>query len=397
MTLGKQTKLFSAFEPATQEAWRKQILHDLKAATLEEKQALYEQKMIWKPEPEITTAPFYTREDIQTIPLPVVPASQVGWLTEEFIPFLTEKSSNQLGREALQQGADALCFDLSAVNLATVNLPVLLQGIKLSDAPVRFIVNKSPGSFLQQLQIIAPYQWKGGLHYDPLMQQSASVSDIDSLAEVFRQTNDFPEFYPLTVNSNPGNSTTREIAYLLSAFVEYAHQLTERGVQAAAIFNKTIFSVSVGTNFFMEMAKLMALRLLYTQLAAAYQVTNHKLFIHTPIEFSHTPAEDPYNNLIRSSLAAMSAVLGGCQSLRVLPFNGKTDDVISRRISRNVSIILKEESYFAQVADIAGGSYYVENLTHMIATEAWRLFTEIEAEGGFLQARQSGFLILPSQ
>ena len=109
---GKPTPLFKAFDPVSQEAWKKQILHDIKAATLEEKQALYEQKMSWKPEPALTIDPFYTREALQALPLPMVPASQPGWLTEEFIPFSTEKSSNLIAREALQQGADSLCFDL---------------------------------------------------------------------------------------------------------------------------------------------------------------------------------------------------------------------------------------------------------------------------------------------
>jgi methylmalonyl-CoA mutase len=389
----KQTKLFEAFEPVSKEAWRKQILHDLKAATLEEKQALYGQKMIWHSEPAIAIDPFYTKEDIQTLPLPMVPASQPGWLTEELIPLSTEKSSNQIAREALTQGADALCFDLSKSDASAVNLSLLLQSIKLSDTPVSFVCNELPGSFIQHLHKIAPYLWKGSLNYDPLTWQSSSVLGIDVLAEAFRQTDAFPEFYPLTINSHSfykaGVSTTQEIAYLLAAFIEYAHQLTERGMEAATIFNKTVLSVSVGTNFFMEMAKLRALRLLYEQLAAAYQVTNHKLFIQARVEFELNPEEDPYNNLIRSSLAGISAVLGGCQALRILPFNGKEDGPFARRIVRNISLILKEESHLAQVANMADGSYYIENLTYRLAQEAWRVFTEIEAEGGFLQAWKS--------
>jgi methylmalonyl-CoA mutase len=391
---GAHKELFSAFEPVNNQSWKKQILHDLKAATLEEKQALYEQKMIWRPEPNISIQPFYTREDIQPLPLPALPITQAGWLTQERITYTDEKTANQQAREALIQGASALDFDVSAADISSINLALLLQGIKLTDTPVSFTLRQLPGEFIPNLQTLAPYQWKGSLNYDPLTQTDRDISGIEALAKAFDQTGPFPDFYTLTVNSasfqKAGATVTQEMAYLLAAFVEYAHQLTERGIEAEVIFNKTLFSVDIGTSFFMEIAKLRALQVLYAQLAAAYGVSTPRLFIQAKVAFPQNPEEDPYNNLIRSSLAAMAAILGGSRALQIMPYNGQAEDTFARRMARNISLILKEESYFAQVANIPDGSYYIESLTYMLAQEAWRLFTDIEAEGGYLQARNNG-------
>jgi methylmalonyl-CoA mutase len=221
-------------------------------------------------------------------------------------------------------------------------------------------------------------------------------NSLANLAHAIQITADFPDFYALTVNSHhfheAGASTVQELAFLIAVFIEYADQLTERGVAVADIFNSTEFSVSINSNYFMEMAKCRALRVLIAKLAEAYQVSSTQVSIHAQTASWNKSTKDAYNTMIRTTIEAMAAVLGGCNAITVLPLDESNEDNLARRIGRNVSAILKEESYLNKVTDMAAGSYYIENLTYMLARQAWTLFLAVEAKGGFTKAYQSGFI-----
>jgi methylmalonyl-CoA mutase len=178
---------------------------------------------------------------------------------------------------------------------------------------------------------------------------------------------------------------------------EYLFQFTERGLSAGIAASKIRFSFGVGSNYFMEIAKLRAARLLWSVVQKGYQTGDSeivKMDIHSVTGRRNKTETEPDMNILRTQTEAMSAILGGTDSLTVEPFDKtfRLPDEFSERIARNQQLILKEEAYFDKVADPAGGAYYIENLTRIIAESAWNLFLEIEDHGGFLSALESGFI-----
>jgi methylmalonyl-CoA mutase len=178
---------------------------------------------------------------------------------------------------------------------------------------------------------------------------------------------------------------------------EYLAQLTDRGISVEDAASKIRFSFGIGSDYFMEIAKLRAARILWEQIADAYNVSDKKRFrmeIHSVTKVWNDTIDDPYINMLRTQTEAMSAVLGGTDSLTVNPFDItiNTPDEFSERMARNQQLILKEESWLDKVADPSAGSYYIENLTALIAENSWRLFLRAENLGGFIQALNSGFV-----
>ena len=154
-------------------------------------------------------------------------------------------------------------------------------------------------------------------------------------------------------------------------------------------------TLSISSNYFMEIAKLRAFRMLWATMLEQYKPQcdcAYKIRINSVASTWNKTIYDPYVNMLRTTTEGMSAALGGADSITLQPFDVtyKKDDDFSRRISRNVQIILKEESYFDKVVDPAAGSYYIENLTDSIAEYAWKLFQSVEAEGGIITMTEDG-------
>jgi methylmalonyl-CoA mutase len=178
---------------------------------------------------------------------------------------------------------------------------------------------------------------------------------------------------------------------------EYMTQLTQRGIKSELAASKIGFTFGTGSNYFPEIAKLRAARLLWSVVLNGFKPADAeeiKMNIHCVTSEWNKTIYDPYVNLLRTQTEAMSAILGGTDSLTVEPFDTvfRQPDEFSERIARNQQLILKEEAYFDKVADPAAGSYYIENLTSLIAENAWKLFLEIEEKGGFLACLKSGFI-----
>ncbi len=400
MKVSDEKKLsFPEFFPSDSQAWKAQILQDIRKATAAEKEAVYEEKMRWKTYEGIAIEPFYTQEDLIKFPKVTLPAPAQSWQNRQYIQVKEVKDANAKAQEAINGGVDALLVDLSK-NTSLLNLSHLLQHIKLSQTPVSFQVQNFSIDLLTQLQQIAPYQWKGSLFYDPLAEHlligENSDAAFDLLAQAITLTTNQPQFSILTVSSHrfheAGASAVQELAFLLNAFVEYTHQLSDRGISLQEIFSNTEFSVSISTNYFMEIAKVRALHLLWQQLIKVYQVELSAAHIHARTAGWNKPAADAYNNMIRATIEAMAAALGGVASITVMPYNHNPDDILAARVAKNVSLILKEESYFNNVLDVATGSYYIESLTQNLAAEAWKLFQTVEAKGGYMQAVKEDFI-----
>ncbi len=390
------------FLSATKADWYRQVQRDLKDDSAPE-------RLRWQTPDGVVAEPYYTAEDVATLPLAEIQTAQKqapGWLNAPE-PALTDtlKTDNATLRNALANGADALVLTITE----TTDLTRLLDGIKLSTSPVYFRVRGglSAIELITNLKQIAPYQLKGGLLIDPVA--SGDFLTDTARADVAgrtRQTLDSPRFGTVcadgSVFHNAGATATQELAFALGSLADQYDALTDNGLTISQLVPKTIVSISVGTSYFLEIAKLRALRVLLNRFLSAYPSSPSSVvlspFIHCQTSAFYEETASPYTNLLRATTEAMSAVIGGCNALTVRPYDAKTGNVsaqaadFSARIARNVSSLLSHEAYFGAVADPAAGSYYVENLTQQLTESAWALFLEVEHQGGLAQATESGFV-----
>ena len=396
------------FPPAKKSDWLAQVQKELKDPAASE-------SLRWHTGEGFVAEPYYTADD--QVQEPLLRAGQQaqkqtpGWLNAP-IYALTEdaQADNGVLRDALARGADALVLVLGGIvagSETVQRLSRLLNGIKLSDTPVFFRTDTTDAAaFIAALKTVAPYQCKGGLLID------AGPHAVDPT----RLTADSPQFRTVCASShafhNAGATATQELAFTLARLTDAYDSLTDAGLTVDQLIPKTMLSVSVGTSYFMEIAKLRALRVLFTRFVGHYlfasagiapahrdQTITHSLFIHAQTSAFYDAATTPYTNLLRATTEAMAAVVGGCDALSVRPYDAvlgqqaaDSDREFAHRIARNVSVLLKEESYFNKVADPSAGSYYIENLTNQLAEAAWVLFLDVEQRGGFAKAFASGFI-----
>lgn len=191
---------------------------------------------------------------------------------------------------------------------------------------------------------------------------------------------------------NSGASAVQELAFMLATGVEYLQKMQQRGVAIDVAAKQIAFSFSVGTNFFMEIAKLRAGRMLWAQIVEAFGGAKEaqKMYIHARTSSFTKSVYDPYVNLLRTTTEAFSAIVGGVDSLHVGYFDEavRPADDFSRRIARNTQIMLQQECNLTQPVDPAGGSWYIEKLTSAVAEKTWNLFQEVEAAGGIVESLQ---------
>lgn len=195
--------------------------------------------------------------------------------------------------------------------------------------------------------------------------------------------------------SNAGAYIFQELGYALAWGTEWLTLLTDKGLSASEVAKRIKFNMGVSSNYFMELAKFRAARMLWAQIVKQYPGTvdaDCKQHVHAITSRFNQTIYDAHVNLLRSQTECMSAALAGVESITVTPFDTpyQTPDTFSERIARNQQFLLKEESHLDKVVDPAGGSYYVETLTVSIAKEAWKLFLEVEEKGGFLTCVNDG-------
>ena len=197
--------------------------------------------------------------------------------------------------------------------------------------------------------------------------------------------------------NNAGGHITQELGYALAWGNEWMAMLTDAGFTPDEAATRIKFNFGISSNYFMEIAKFRAARMLWAQIVKQYNpadVNSCKMMAHaTTSEFNQT-LYDSYVNLLRTQTETMSAALGGVDSITTLPFDKvfATPDDFSERIARNQQLLLKEESHIDKITDPGAGSYYIENLTVSIAEQAWKIFLDIEERGGFHAALQAGYV-----
>jgi methylmalonyl-CoA mutase len=415
----QKEKLFDQFPPVTTKEWMDKINADLKGAD-------FNKKLVWKTNEGFDVKPFYRMEDIEnlmyinTLPgeFPFIRGTKIknnNWLLRQNIKVTDYSEANQKALTILMKGVDSLGFiiaDPETIN--ENNFDILLKGIQLEAIEINFLSN---GKAKEITDLISNYVKKSGS--DPLKIRGAFEADplsrlmlngtlciapeqgFDYLASVVYSSVFLPHFRVIHLNAsnfnNAGAGIVQELAFGISMGSEYMAQLTDRGISADIAASKIRFSFGTGSNYFPEIAKLRAARLLWSVVTNGFhpaKCENIKMDIHCVTSEWNKTVYDPYVNLLRTQTEAMSAILGGTDSLTVEPFDiiFRHPDEFSERIARNQQLILKEEAYFDKVADPAAGSYYIENLTSLITESAWELFLEIEDQGGFLSCLKSGLI-----
>jgi methylmalonyl-CoA mutase len=413
----QKKKLFSEFDPVSTQAWEEQIARDLKGAD-------YEKKLIWNTQEGIRVKPYYRYEDLSHIQwLKAFPgefpyvrgnkASGNNWLVRQDIKVEDIGKTNEKALDILMKGVDSLGFVLDCKHTYSLDeIEALLKNIRADIAEINF---SGTNQHLHLVQIIASLVDKynrpfdkiyGSVNFDPLLRFSrrgqwyqSEVADMETAAALIREVQKFPVYRVIGVNghifANAGANIVQEMAFTLSAGSEYLTRLTEKGFYIGEVAPHIKFNLAVGSNYFMEIAKLRAYRLLWAKIVNAYGLNdarNGRMYIHAENSSWNFTLYDPYVNMLRTTTGTMSALIGGVDSFRVTPFDvpyeSPTD--FAERIARNQQLILKEESYLDRVADPAAGSYYVENLTTSLVEAAWQLFLQIQDEGGFISALRKG-------
>ena len=402
------SSLHLPFTPVSRDEWQQQIVNDLKGKAFE--------SLRWAMPEGFTSEPFYTADDLEHLPLTSQQAAQTtrqpGWLTLPEVSVGEDaKTTNARLRALLSRGADGLLLRMlrmpSLGAMASVaSVATTLHGIKLSDTPVWFRTDGPAAGLVANLKTVMPYQLRGGLLNDVLKRGSEARiwinEDLQDLAEATRLTLDSPLFRTLTVGShvfhNAGATLTQELAFTFAALADLFDGLTDAGLTLEQLLHKTTLSVSVGTSYFPEIARLRALRVLWQRFITAYVPDGLQphpgCFVHGQTSAFYNASATPYTNMIRATTEAMAAVIGGCDALTVQPYDAVfgTPDEFSERVARNVAILLKEEAHLDKTLDPAAGSYYLETLTHQLAEAAWALFLQVEDMGGLRKSVENGFV-----
>jgi methylmalonyl-CoA mutase len=415
----QREKLFDQFPPVSAEQWVDRIKEDLRGAD-------FEKRMIWRTAEGFDIYPFYRTTDIEnlkhsaTIPgrFPFVRGGKTennNWHVRQDITVSDFSVGNRKALDILMKGVDSLGFVITQPESVTHNnLRALLKNIYIDIVELNFRSKGKAMEILEALKEISDERvlpsgaLKGAIEADPLGQLMLNgrlcvtpEEGFDYLASLTRLSFSYQNLKTVHVNAsvfgNAGAGVTLELALALSAGSEYMVQLTGRDVSAEKAASKIKFTFSTGPDYFSGIAGLRAARLLWSVIQKGFIEDENdisRMEIHCITGRWNKTIYDPYVNMLRTQTEAMSAVLGGTDSLTVEPFDlvFREPGEFSERIARNQQLILREEAYFDKVADPAAGSYYIENLTSLIAEKAWQIFLEIEEQGGFLECLKSGLI-----
>mgnify|MGYP002579023783 FL=1 len=414
----KSEKLFTEFPPVPTEKWEEVITADLKGAD-------YERKLVWKTGEGFNVRPYYRAENLEGIKFlgsqagefPYVRGTHAHnrWRVHQTVSVVCPKEANAEALKILNAGVDSLGFCIASADFSAADLDMLLKDICIPAVEITFCGEKMAN--VAEL-VLAKVEKEGiakedvriAFCIDPLVKGLSSKGDFCSpngekciarIVELIHKTKEYKHVRIVTVAGqtfgNSGSTIVEELAFTLSAGHDYLVRLTDAGLDVDAAARKLRFSFSVSSNYFMEIAKFRAARMLWANIVKGYGPAKNcacKMQIHAETSRWNQTVYDPYVNMLRGTTEAMSATIAGVHSLEVMPFDASFENPteFSKRIARNVELLLKNESHFDQVVDPAGGSYYVENLTQSIAAEAWKLFLEIEEKGGYTAAYKAGFV-----
>lgn len=396
-------RLFDQFPEVSYAEWRAKVEADLKGAD-------FNKKLVWRTNEGFDVQPVYRAEDIadfkttDSLPgqYPYVRGTRTDndWLTRQDIIAETAEEANKTALDVLTKGVTSLGFKVAAPE----DVATLINGIALDKVEINLTC--CPGKVVEVAKALvaaveaagAKDTFRGSIDYNPLRRQFRhGVEGVDAAAiaakacELLDVVAPVPALRCLTVDSdilaNAGAFIYQELGYALAWGAQWMTLLTDAGRTAEEVAMRIKFNMCVSSNFFMEIAKFRAARMLWAQIVKQYGADEAaaKMLVNATTSRFNQTIYDAHVNLLRSQTETFSACVAGVDSIVTTPFDTpyKTPDAFSERIARNQQFLLKEESHMDKVVDPAGGSYYVEELTVAIAQEAWKLFLATVDEGGF--------------
>ncbi len=407
-------KLFTEFQAPTTQEWLDKIQVDLKGAD-------FNKRLVWRTNEGFNVQPFYRREDVlklktpESLPgeFPFVRGNKKNdniWYVRQEINAEDAAAANEKALDILNKGIDSLGFRIPGDKVSAEFIETLLKDIQCECIEVNF--HTCMRHALELAEILKAYFEKmgydkeklvGSIDFDPFRMMLMKGKDAEEVLKVAPQLvealKEYPNFRCISVDSlalnNSGAYIVQELGYALAWGNEYMQILTDAGVDADLAAKKIKFNMGISENYFMELAKFRAARMLWAQIVKTYEPKCDcacKMIVNAVTSRYNQTLFDSYVNLLRSQTEAMSAAIAGVHSMVVTPFDApyEAPSEFSERIARNQQLLLKEESHFASVVDPGAGSYFIEHLTDSLANEGWKIFLKVEEEGGFLAAVKAG-------
>lgn len=414
-------KLFSEFAPNTMQEWLDKVTADLKGAD-------FNKKLVWKTNEGFDVQPMYRLENMKDLKnlecfpgeFPFVRGKKKNsndWYVRQDIVVGDIAEANKKALDVLNRGVDSIGFVIKdGREFSKEEMTALLKDIRLDCVEVNFACDDNKPPVAKMFKTVAfekgikPEKIYGGIDMDPLTvyirKGKICYGSLKNVVEIMKERLvdmvSYKNFKLIEVGgyifSNSGSSIVQELAFSLAAGAEYLDMFTDAGLQVKDIAPRMRFHFATGSKYFMEIAKLRAARFLWAHITKAYDPNcdcDCQMNVYAETSAWNKTLYDPNVNMLRTQTEAMSAVLGGVDSFVVRPFDyvyGGEPSELGERVARNQQLLLKEESHFAKIVDVAGGSYYIEELTNNIAEAAWKLFLEVQEQGGYMEALRKGFV-----
>ncbi len=411
-------KLFSEFAPNTMQEWVDKVTVDLKGAD-------FNKKLVWRTNEGFNVQPMYRLENMKDLKnleclpgeFPFVRGNKKDnndWYVRQDIRVEDIAEANKKALDVLNRGVNSLGFVFTGCReFSKADMEALLKDICLECVEINFVCECKKCSIVDAFMAVVeergidPEKIQGGINIDPLTNLTLKgkiccENPFGAPLENTKKMAAYKNFKTIEVGgyvfNNSGASIVQELGFSLAAGVEYLDKLTKAGMSVNEIAPRIRFHFATSSKYFMEIAKLRAARYLWAHIVKAYNPCCDsvcKMNTHAETSEWNKTVYDPNVNMLRTQTETMSAVLGGVDSFTVHPY----DDIyecepseLGERVARNQQLLLKEESHFARIVDVAGGSYYIEELTENIAEAAWKLFLQVQEEGGYIEAFKKGFI-----
>lgn len=377
-----ENTLFSEFEKSNANQWEAQIIKDLKLENLD--------TLIWRHPNGFDIKPFYTKDDLVNNPRQVFKTSN-DWEIRQQIVLVNEKEANAEALNSLMNGASGLEFILAE---QSTDIELLLQDIMPAYAGVHFSLAALDLNILKCIEL-----WfkKSKVDCKQIVSSVFVKCEPLTFVETWKESGkkvqhifeDFPCLRTIGISTENLPHKLNDVEQLALLFAQCIEILdNENALNIKDALGKVHFRVSVGSEYFLQIAKIRALKLMWQQLTTAYGINETiKPYVLAYGSTTNKSKEDLYTNLLRNTTEGMSAALAGADSV-ILPLYDNTENAqkqkpFAMRMSRNIQLILKHEAFLDRVQDPAAGSYYIETLSAKISTAAMALVKKIETEGGF--------------
>ncbi len=372
--------LFSEFESVSSKQWKQQIQYELKGAD-------YNETLVWESPEGIKVKPFYHIDEHEAKLNSKAPEKAFTILQNIFVHDV--KKSNERALNTLNRGAESIRFTIAN---ESISIEELMQNLPLKETTYYFYLPFLSIDFAAKISDYATkHQAKFTLLIDPIGQLAKEGNWFENLEKDIEKLDTIAAASAvnfLSINAgmyqNAGANMVQQLAYTLAHANEYFNRIP-------AVKHPITIEVAVGSNYFFEIAKLRALRILFNTLSKEYHHHFDCNIVATPTRRNKTIYD--YNvNMLRTTTECMSAILGGANAVANLPYDAlyHKDNEFGDRIARNQLLVLKHESYFDKVNNPADGAYYIESLTEQLAEKALSLFKDIEANGGLITQLMEG-------